>query len=67
MTCNSKFEKRYLTDKGEQIGKIIDLKVKNILNVVSKELSTEELLTFYKGLNLISGNLEKYCRQYEKK
>lgn len=49
-----------------KIGKIIDLKVKDILNVVSKELSTEELLTFYKGLNLISGNLEKYCQQYEK-
>ena len=71
MACNSKSEKRYksplyLTDKGVKIGEIIDLKVKDILNVVSNELSTDELITFYKGLNLISGNLEKFCQQYDK-
>ena len=70
LTCSSKFEKRYksplsLTDKGIKIGKIIKSKVNDILSIASKELSADGLVTFYKGLSIISGNLEKFCRRYE--
>ena len=61
------FENQFIGRAKETFnGEIIDLKVKDILNVVSNELSTDELITFYKGLNLISGNLEKFCQQYDK-
>lgn len=72
LTCNSKFEKRYksplnLTDKGIRVGKIIESKVQDILNIASKELTLDELKTFYKSLNIITCNLEKFCDQYGNK
>lgn len=58
----SKSAKRYkspliLTEKGNNIGKSIAEKVKNVLKEVGAGLSEEERIVFYRCLTVISNNL----------
>ncbi len=62
--CASQAKKRYksdfsLTEKGMEIGKIISLKIAEVLEKSSFGLSKEKLDIFYEGLNVINDNLNK--------
>lgn len=68
ITCDSQLKKRYrsalsLTPLGQKIGKIIAEKVDSILDKASDGLSDDDRVILYKSLNLISDNLEKFCRE----
>lgn len=69
LICESNAQKRYkspliLTDKGNEIGKIICEKIDRILEVASKGLTEENRIIFYDSLSLINENLEKICKEY---
>lgn len=71
LVCNSKTEKRYksplkLTDKGNQVGKEIVIKIDSILDMASKGMSEEDRKVFYKSLITISKNIQDFCDNYEK-
>ena len=64
--CESKARKRYkepimLTEKGKQVGELIEEKINNILRQSALGLSEEELEIFYRGLFVIGDNLQKIC------
>ena len=69
LICESNAQKRYksplrLTDKGNEIGKIICEKIDRILEEASKGLTEENRISFYDSLSLINENLEKICKEY---
>lgn len=69
LNCDSKTEKRYksplsLTEKGENVGKLIADKIDNILDFASQGLSEEDREVFYNSFILISNNLQKICDKY---
>ena len=69
LICESNAQKRYksplrLTDKGNEIGKIICEKKDRILEEASKGLTEENRIIFYDSLSLINENLEKICKEY---
>ena len=69
ISCESKGVKRYrspffLTQKGEQTGRVIAEKIDAILNEASVGLSEEHRIIFYKSLALIDNNLKKICEKY---
>lgn len=71
LVCDSKTEKRYksplkLTDKGNQVGKKIVIKIDSILDMASKGMSEEDRRVFYKSLITISKNIQDFCDNYEK-
>ena len=70
LTCESKNAKRYksplmLTEKGMEVGKKIANKISHALDEVSKELTEEERIRFYRCLSVINDGLEKVSRKGE--
>lgn len=68
LTSKAKCAKRYksplmLTEKGMEIAKKVDDKVTRILEQISKELTEEERLQFYRSLSLISKGLDKIANR----
>lgn len=68
LTSKAKSAKRYksplmLTEKGMEIAKKVDDKVTRILEQISKELTEEERLQFYRSLSLISKGLDKIANR----
>lgn len=66
---SSKTEKRYksplaLTDKGNEIAKIVAEKIDNVVNLASEGLSSIKRREFYDSLILISNNLQQICDKY---
>lgn len=64
-----KLQKRYktpfhLTEIGKEIGEKIAEKIDRILKQAGEGLDEESRLAFYRGLNLICGNLQKICDEY---
>lgn len=55
-----------LTEKGKDIAKKLVCKIDNILNIVSEGLTDANRKIFYESLDLISSNLEKICKSYDK-
>ena len=69
--CTSNAAKRYnapfyLTDKGKEVGIYVAEKIDKILEMTSDGMSDEERDAFYRGLDLISTNLDRICENYEK-
>ena len=63
LTCESKSTKRYkspllLTEKGQQVGKLIADKIGCVLDVISNCLTEVERVAFYRSLFMISEGLE---------
>jgi hypothetical protein len=54
-----------LTQKGKEVGKIIEEKISKILQETSVGLSESELEIFYRSLALIGNNLQNICDTYE--
>lgn len=68
LTSKAKSAKRYkspliLTEKGMEIAKKVDDKVTRILEKISKELTEEERLQFYRSLSIISNGLDKIANR----
>ena len=66
LICDSNLKKRYksplfLTEKGQQIGKIIAEKIDSILKIASDGLTDEDRNTLYSSLKIISDNLKNIC------
>ena len=66
VTCEGAALKKYkspvvLTPKGMEVSKSIAGRVDSILAAASEGLSDEDRAVFYKGLDLVSGNLQKIC------
>lgn len=64
-------QKRYrahieLTEKGKEIAKDLVCKIDNILNMAGEGLTEINRKIFYESLDLISSNLEKICKSYDK-
>lgn len=51
--------KLMLTDKGREIADIISAVVTDIQNTVSRDISEEELITFYRTLRNLAGNISE--------
>ncbi len=69
IVCKSKTEKRYkspiyLTEKGKDVAKIIEEKIKKIVDKASIGLSEEDRKVFYSSLTLISNNLKNIINNY---
>lgn len=67
--CNSESKKRYkaplvLTEKGRTIAKQITEKIDSVLEFVGEALCDGERDRFYKSLNAVSDNLQKFCQKY---
>ncbi len=72
LTCEAQGGKRYrslllLTDKGQEVGQIIAVKIGGVLDVIGQELSDEERQTFYRSLFIISERLEQLAQDNEKR
>lgn len=72
LTCEAQGGKRYrnlllLTDKGQEVGRIIAEKIGGVLDVIGQELSDEERQTFYRSLFIISERLEQLAQDNEKR
>ena len=72
LTGESRNTKRYknplvLTEKGRLVGEKISQKIDGVLEQTSVGLSDEELAAFYRGLSIISDNLENLSKNYDKK
>ena len=68
--CTKDIQKRYkspflLTEKGNSVAMIIVDKVDKILCEASRGLSEEDREIMYRGMTLISENLERICVNYE--
>lgn len=64
--CDEHIKKRYksplkLTEKGRNVGKWLSEKIDNILGLTSLGLSEQERAIFYKGLKVVSCNLQRLC------
>ncbi|MDE6075669.1 MAG: MarR family transcriptional regulator [Clostridia bacterium] len=64
--CDGASLKKYkspvlLTEKGMEVSRSIADRVDSILAAASEGLSDEDRAVFYKGLDLVSGNLQKIC------
>lgn len=71
LTCDSKSTKRYkspflLTEKGREVGKKLADKIDRVLSETSEGLTDEERKAFYRGLAIISDNLDSVSKNYEK-
>ena len=69
VVCDSNKEKRYktpisLTEKGKKIGEVISSKIDYIIGIASTGLTEEDRTVFYKGLMLISSNLQNITSKY---
>ena len=71
LICKSQSKKRYnspfvLTEKGMRAGKRIADKIAAVLEEISVGISDEDRTIFYRSLNIISENIEKVAKFYEK-
>ncbi len=70
--CESKTEKRYnslvtMTEKGKEVGKIVEKKVDVAVQKASEGISEENRVIFYDYLTAISENLQKIVDNKENK
>ena len=70
LSCSSESKKRYkaplaLTDNGREIAKRIAEKIDSVLDFVGDALEEDERLRFYKSLNAVCDNLQKFCEKYD--
>ena len=71
LICKSQSKKRYnspfvLTEKGVRAGKRIADKIDAVLEEISVGISDEDRTVFYRSLNIISENIEKVAKFYDK-
>ncbi|MBR3994373.1 MAG: hypothetical protein IKI97_03735 [Clostridia bacterium] len=71
LICKCESKKRYnspfiLTEKGKRAGKRIAEKIDAVLEEISVGISTEDRAVFYRSLNIISENIEKVAKSYDK-
>lgn len=71
LICSSRNLKRYksalhLTEKGFEIAQKIKDRVDGVLQTISKELTEEERIVFYRNLTAISNSLETIAKTIEK-
>ncbi len=71
LICKSDSKKRYnapfeLTEKGMCAGKRIADKITSVLDEISIGISDEDRAIFYRSLNVISDNIDKIAKSYEK-
>ncbi|MBQ4116752.1 MAG: winged helix DNA-binding protein [Clostridia bacterium] len=64
-------KKRYranmqLTEKGRVIAESLASKIDTVLDEAGQGLTEEDRVIFYRSLALISNNLEKICKKYDK-
>ena len=62
-------KKRYrsplsLTEQGKVVGKLVNEKVNMIVEVGGKTLDDDTRQAMYRGLSVISENLEAFCKKY---
>ena len=70
LICRSDSKKRYnatfeLTERGLRAGKRIADKILSVLEETNKGVSKEDLIVFYRSLNIISENLSKIAKSYK--
>lgn len=66
VTCGGNTEKKYkspitLTQKGEEVGKVVAAKITDILSVLDDGLSDEDRAILYESLETISKTLQDVC------
>ena len=71
LICKCQNKKRYnspfeLTERGLRAGKRIADKIAEVLDEISTGISDEDRVIFYRSLNIISENIEKTAKSYEK-
>ena len=71
LICKSDSKKRYnapfeLTERGMRAGKRIADKITSVLDEISIGISDEDRAIFYRSLNVISDNIDKIAKSYEK-
>ena len=71
LVCEPKTAKRYkspiiLTEKGKEVGERIARKIDSVLDEMSKSLSEEDRLIFYRSFDIISQSLEAIASENEK-
>lgn len=71
LVCKSVSKKRYnapfeLTERGVRAGKRIADKIAAVLDEISTGISEEDRVIFYRSLNMISENIDKVAKSYEK-
>ena len=71
LICKSQSKKRYnspfvLTEKGVSAGKRIADKIDAVLEEISVGISDKDRTIFYRSLNIISENIEKVAKFYDK-
>ena len=69
--CKSDSKKRYnapfeLTERGMRAGKRIADKIAAVLDEISTGISEQDRAVFYRSLNIISENIEKVAKSYDK-
>jgi len=69
--CEAKNTKRYksrlhLTEKGQEVGKKIADKIKDVLDAISGGLTEDERVAFYRSLSIISKSLEDVSKSGER-
>ena len=71
LICKCEYKKRYnspfeLTERGLRAGKRIADKIAAVLDEISIGVSEEDRAVFYRSLNIISENLDKVAKAYDK-
>lgn len=71
IVCKSESKKRYnapfeLTERGMRAGKRIADKISAVLDEISAGISDKDRAIFYRSLNIISENINKVAKSYEK-
>ena len=71
ITCQSQNKKRYnspffLTERGKRAAKRTADKISYVLDEISIGISESDREIFYRSLNIISENLDKIAKSYEK-
>ena len=70
LVCLSDAKKRYnsplkLTEKGEEVAKIVAEKIDRVLTQTAGTMSEEDRMKMYQLLTLIERSLAQYCEKYE--
>jgi len=69
LECHQTNGKKYravisLTEKGKKVGKQLEERIAELLNIASSGLSVDERFVMYKCLDTITSNLQKICDHY---